>query len=360
MALRRSFFVKSLFALTTLIMIALRQTAFRVLTKPSASLICRSRSIQTLTATSIRTKPLRIPISHLQLRFASEEAQTQSEPAADRAEEGQHGTNSIAAASPEQTQSSRVPEAAADAPVDEQPSGSWSAQEEQPRTLGEFASAAAGTVKQAASNVVNTFGGQDSAFRKTGGPPNETVYVGNLFFDVREEDLKREFQKIGPVETVKLIVDNRGLSKGFGYVTFKTVASAEEAVNTLDQRDFEGRRLTVQFANQRSRPTLSANNRVPLADPSRTLFIGNLSFEISDRELNSIFRDVRNVIDVRVAIDRRTGQPRGFAHADFTDVESAKEALVELAGKEVCGRPLRVDYSQSLARQPPQQQQEGY
>ncbi|KAL8933983.1 MAG: hypothetical protein Q9211_005472 [Gyalolechia sp. 1 TL-2023] len=313
----------------------------------------------------------------------NEEAQTQSEPAADRAEEGQHGTNSIAASSPEQTQSSRVPEAAADAPVDEQPSGSWSAQEEQPRTLGEFASAAAGTVKQAASNVVNTFGGQDSAFRKTGGPPNETVYVGNLFFDVREEDLKREFQKIGPVETVKLIVDNRGLSKGtpltpfhllspghkhnptlpkktFGYVTFKTVASAEEAVNTLDQRDFEGRRLTVQFANQRSRPTLSANNRVPLADPSRTLFIGNLSFEISDRELNSIFRDVRNVIDVRVAIDRRTGQPRGFAHADFTDVESAKEALVELAGKEVCGRPLRVDYSQSLARQPPQQQQEGY
>lgn len=75
-----------------------------------------------------------------------------------------------------------------------------------------------------------------------------------------------------------------------------------------------------------------------------------MAFDMSDRELNNLFRDIRNVVDVRVAIDRRTGQPRGFAHADFTDVESAKEAMVALSGKEVCGRALRVDYSQSTGR----------
>lgn len=75
-----------------------------------------------------------------------------------------------------------------------------------------------------------------------------------------------------------------------------------------------------------------------------------MAFDMSDRELNNLFREIRNVVDVRVAIDRRTGQPRGFAHADFTDVESAKEAMVALSGKEVCGRALRVDYSQSTGR----------
>ena len=67
---------------------------------------------------------------------------------------------------------------------------------------------------------------------------------------------------------------------------------------------------------------------------------------MSDADLNKLFRDIRNVIDVRVAIDRRTGQPRGFAHADFVDVESAvkgKESL-EKQG-EIYGRRLRVDYS---------------
>lgn len=80
-------------------------------------------------------------------------------------------------------------------------------------------------------------------------------------------------------------------------------------------------------------------------EPTKTLFIGNLAFEMSDADLNKLFRDVRNVIDVRVAIDRRTGQPRGFAHADFIDVESATKAFEQLTDKEIYGRKLRVDYS---------------
>ncbi len=68
---------------------------------------------------------------------------------------------------------------------------------------------------------------------------------------------------------------------------------------------------------------------------------------MSDADLNKLFKDIKNVIDVRVAIDRRTGQPRGFAHAEFVDVESAMQGLEYLQGKEIYGRTLRVDYSTS-------------
>lgn len=84
--------------------------------------------------------------------------------------------------------------------------------------------------------------------------------------------------------------------------------------------------------------------------PSKTLFIGNLAFEMSDADLNRLFKDIKNVLDVRVAIDRRTGQPRGFAHADFVDVESSAKALEFLKGKEFYGRQLRVDYALSSPR----------
>lgn len=70
---------------------------------------------------------------------------------------------------------------------------------------------------------------------------------------------------------------------------------------------------------------------------------------MTDR-IADLFREIRNVLDVRVAIDRRTGQPRGFAHADFIDVESAQQAKAYLEKKEVYGRQLRVDYSQSSSR----------
>ena len=70
-----------------------------------------------------------------------------------------------------------------------------------------------------------------------------------------------------------------------------------------------------------------------------------MSFEMTDRDLNALFKGIKNVIDVRVAIDRRTGQPRGFAHADFIDVKSAMEAMKVLETKETYGRKLRLDYS---------------
>ena len=62
-----------------------------------------------------------------------------------------------------------------------------------------------------------------------------------------------------------------------------------------------------------------------------------------------LFREVRDVLDVRVAIDRRSGQPRGFAHADFIDTASATKAKELLEKKVVYGRQLRVDYSGSSA-----------
>lgn len=113
---------------------------------------------------------------------------------------------------------------------------------------------------------------------------------------------------------------------------------------------FEGRNLVVQF--HKAKPyhgggaAGGASNFTP-SPPAKTLFIGNMSFEMSDKDLNDLFRDIRNVVDVRVAIDRRTGQPRGFAHADFIDVASATKAREVLKEKVIYGRQLRVDFSKS-------------
>lgn len=80
---------------------------------------------------------------------------------------------------------------------------------------------------------------------------------------------------------------------------------------------------------------------------------------MSDADLNRLFRDVKNVLDVRVAIDRRSGQPRGFAHADFVDIESATAGKQALSGKELYGRRLRVDFSGSARDRAPRGREDG-
>ena len=58
-------------------------------------------------------------------------------------------------------------------------------------------------------------GGQRGNAPALDGEPSTTVYVGNLYFDVRSEDLKKEFERAGPVEEAKVVMDHRGLSKGY-------------------------------------------------------------------------------------------------------------------------------------------------
>jgi len=134
----------------------------------------------------------------------------------------------------------------------------------------------------------------------------------------------------------------------FGYIEYNDQADATKALESLNNTVLEGRRLTVQYSASTPRPRREFSQPdEPRNPPSKTLFIGNMSYEMTDKDLNDLFRDIKNVLDVRVAIDRKTGNPRGFAHADFIDTPSAEAAREYLKGKIFYGRNLRVDYSAS-------------
>lgn len=173
--------------------------------------------------------------------------------------------------------------------------------------------------------------------------PNPSIYVGNLVFHVTEDDLKKEFSSFGPIKNAIIAVDARGLSKGFGYIEFENTEQAQAAIEAKNQMVFEGRRLIVNYQAKTRRPTKEN-------PPSKTLFVGNIAFEMTDAELNKLFREVRNCSDIRVAVDRRTGQPRGFAHAEFLTVEDATAAKEQLTDREIHGRKLRLDYSTGPSR----------
>ena len=116
----------------------------------------------------------------------------------------------------------------------------------------------------------------------------------------------------------------------------------------MNETVLAGRPLTIQYHIRREPRNLSRSENPN--SPGKTLFIGNMSFQMSDKDLNDIFRPIKNVLDVRVAVDRRSGQPRGFCHADFIDIASAEAAKKVLEQKEIYGRRLRVDFSRTSMR----------
>jgi RNA recognition motif-containing protein len=79
------------------------------------------------------------------------------------------------------------------------------------------------------------------------------IYVGNLSYEVTEEDLKKAFDSFGEVNTVKVIKDNfSGRSKGFGFVEMPDRAEAQSAIEGLNGKDLLGRSLNVSEARPRT------------------------------------------------------------------------------------------------------------
>ena len=78
------------------------------------------------------------------------------------------------------------------------------------------------------------------------------LYVGNLGFDVTEQELGALFAEVGATDSVALITDKfSGQSRGFGFVEMSTNAEAQQAISKFDGHELRGRALKFNEARDR-------------------------------------------------------------------------------------------------------------
>ena len=79
-----------------------------------------------------------------------------------------------------------------------------------------------------------------------------SIYVGNLSYEVTEEELKQAFKGFGQVTSVNIMKDSfSGKSRGFGFVEMPAKAEAESAINSLSGKALKGLPLSVIEARSR-------------------------------------------------------------------------------------------------------------
>ena len=76
---------------------------------------------------------------------------------------------------------------------------------------------------------------------------------------------------------------------------------------------------------------------------SMKLYVGNLSFDTSSNELETLFAQTGTVESVSLIEDRETGRPRGFGFVEMSTKEEGAAAIEKLNGQELGGRFLKVD-----------------
>uniref|UniRef100_A0A8R1HY05 RRM domain-containing protein n=1 Tax=Caenorhabditis japonica TaxID=281687 RepID=A0A8R1HY05_CAEJA len=75
----------------------------------------------------------------------------------------------------------------------------------------------------------------------------------------------------------------------------------------------------------------------------RSVFVGNISYDVSEDTIRSIFSKAGNVLSIKMVHDRETGKPKGYGFIEFQDVGTAEMAIRNLNGYDLAGRVLRVD-----------------
>ena len=85
---------------------------------------------------------------------------------------------------------------------------------------------------------------------------------------------------------------------------------------------------------------------------SNKLFVGNLSFNVTENDLNDAFAAHGTVTETNLMMDRTTGRPRGFGFITMSSPEEAQKAIAALNGSQLGGRALTVNVAKPREERP--------
>lgn len=183
---------------------------------------------------------------------------------------------------------------------------------------------------------------------------NYGVWIGNLSFRTTEKSLKDFLLAEGSPLTetdlarVNLPMNTHGArgNKGFAYVDFKSERGVLHALS-LSETELEGRRVLIKSSADFTGRPKKEEKKEEIVDengekkvvkvvvkkethgnpPGKTVFVGNLPFEVTDEEIREHFAYAGEIAKVRTARFQDSGKCKGFTFLDFTSIDSARRAI---------------------------------
>ena len=83
-----------------------------------------------------------------------------------------------------------------------------------------------------------------------------------------------------------------------------------------------------------------------------TIYVGNISYELGEKELKEIFEEFGEVGSIKIITDKETGDSRGFSFVEMLDEIAGEDSIKVLDGKEFMGRKLKVSESKPKTSKP--------
>lgn len=166
-------------------------------------------------------------------------------------------------------------------------------------------------------------------------------YIPPSFTDEQLSDL---FAPFGTVESAKIVKEKpTQKSLGYGFVKFPTAEQAEKAIQALNGKQLEGKRLKVAIARPQG-----------VGDKNCNLYVAGLEPHYTREDLHTMFSVYGNVLETKILIDHTSNQSRGVGFVRYETAEQAAQALQALNNVTLAGtsKPLVVRLAEKKDRRP--------
>ncbi|NXK07012.1 EPAB protein, partial [Herpetotheres cachinnans] len=192
------------------------------------------------------------------------------------------------------------------------------------------------------------------------------VYIKNFGDDMDDDRLREIFSKFGKTLSVKVMMDNTGRSKGFGFVNFEKHEEAQKARNSsppicclslelavadMNGKEINGRMVYVGRAQKRLERQSELKRKFEQIKQERVsryqgvnLYVKNLDDGIDDERLRKEFSPYGTITSAKVMTEG--GHSKGFGFVCFSSPEEATKAVTEMNGRIVSTKPLYVALAQ--------------
>ncbi|KAI3905036.1 hypothetical protein MKX01_017282 [Papaver californicum] len=172
------------------------------------------------------------------------------------------------------------------------------------------------------------------------------LYVVNIPWTVSVADMKSLFGECGTVTDVEIIKQRDGRNRGFAFITMSTGEEARDVINKFNGYEISGRVIRVEFSKRLKKPSPPPHPGLGVKETRHLLYVSNLAWKARASHLRELFSTCSSPVSARVVFDSPSGRSAGYGFVSFATREEAESALSALDGKELMGRPVRLNFSE--------------
>uniref|UniRef100_A0AAR2LJP5 PABP n=1 Tax=Pygocentrus nattereri TaxID=42514 RepID=A0AAR2LJP5_PYGNA len=153
------------------------------------------------------------------------------------------------------------------------------------------------------------------------------VYIKNFGEDMDDDKLKEIFTKFGPALSIRVMTDDGGKSKGFGFVSFERHEDAQRAVDEMNGKELNGKQVYVGRAQKKAERQTELKRKFEQMKQDRMT-----RYQVKPHYMHTVMME--------------GGRSKGFGFVCFSSPEEATKAVTEMNGRIVATKPLYVALAQ--------------